>query len=111
MAEPSVAEVVLSKGVLPLLNYYAHHPSVCKMLLRRLITLWATSEKRVRVVAFVAIFRLAQNLPPKPLEWVLKVRGRVLSLGSVWAVVGGLESYRVIAYMIMLKFVPLMCLE
>lgn len=72
MAEPSVAEVVLNKGVLPLLNYYAHHPGVCKMLLRRLITLWATSEKRVRVVAFVAIFRLAHNLPPKPLEWVLK---------------------------------------
>lgn len=73
MAEPSVAEVVLNKGVLPLLNYYANHPGVCKMLLKRLITLWATSEKRVRVVAFVAIFRLAQNLPQKPLEWVLKV--------------------------------------
>uniref|UniRef100_A0A0P4WBG0 Uncharacterized protein n=1 Tax=Scylla olivacea TaxID=85551 RepID=A0A0P4WBG0_SCYOL len=72
MAEPSVAEVVLNRGVLPLLSYYASHPAVCKMLLKRLITLWATSEKRVRVVAFVAIFRLAQNLPPKPLEWVLK---------------------------------------
>ncbi|KAG0716011.1 Nucleolar complex protein 2 [Chionoecetes opilio] len=72
MAEPSVAEVVLNRGVLPLLNYYANHPAVCKMLLKRLITLWATSEKRVRVVAFVAIFRLAQNLPPKPLDWVLK---------------------------------------
>lgn len=73
MADPSVAEVVLNRGVLPLLSYYANHPSVCKMLLKRLIILWATSEKRVRVVAFVAIFRLAQNLPPKPLEWVLKV--------------------------------------
>ncbi|MPC17800.1 Nucleolar complex protein 2 [Portunus trituberculatus] len=72
MAEASVAEVVLNRGVLPLLGYYAKHPAVCKMLLKRLITLWATSEKRVRVVAFVAIFRLAQNLPPKPLEWVLK---------------------------------------
>lgn len=77
MAEASVAEVVLNRGVLPLLSYYAKHPAVCKMLLKRLITLWATSEKRVRVVAFVAIFRLAQNLPPKPLEWVLKVTERI----------------------------------
>lgn len=80
MAEPSVAEVVLNRGVLPLLSYYASHPAVCKMLLKRLTTLWATSEKRVRVVAFVAIFRLAQNLPPKPLEWLLKVAEELMAL-------------------------------
>lgn len=76
MAEPSVAEVVLRHGVLPLLGYYAGLPGTCKLLLRRVIVLWATSEKRVRVLAFVCIFRLTRTLPGHLLEWVLKVRSK-----------------------------------
>ncbi|KAG7153729.1 nucleolar complex protein 2 homolog [Homarus americanus] len=72
VAEPSIAEVIISRGVLPLISYYAGHPSTCRLLLRRLITLWATSEKRVRVLAFIGIFRLTQILPPQFLEWALK---------------------------------------
>lgn len=72
VAEPSIAEVILSRGVLPILGYYAGHPGTCKLLLRRLITLWATSEKRVRVLAFIGIYRLTRTLSPHFLEWALK---------------------------------------
>nr|XP_045619888.1 nucleolar complex protein 2 homolog isoform X2 [Procambarus clarkii] len=72
VAESSIAEIILSRGILPLLGYYSGHPSTCKFLLRRLIVLWSTSEKRVRVLAFICIYRLTRTLSPQFLEWVLK---------------------------------------
>ncbi|XP_071520446.1 LOW QUALITY PROTEIN: nucleolar complex protein 2 homolog [Panulirus ornatus] len=93
VAEPSVAEVVLRHGVLPLLGYYAGLPGTCKLLLRRVIVLWATSEKRVRVLAFVCIFRLTRSLTGHLLEWVLKklylsyVRNSRFTSPSTWGLI------------------------
>ncbi|XP_068225049.1 nucleolar complex protein 2 homolog [Palaemon carinicauda] len=72
VAEPTVAETVLRNGVLPLIPYYAGHKSMSKLLARRLVTMWATSDKKVRVLAFMAAFRLTQILQGDFLEWMLK---------------------------------------
>ncbi|CAL4091138.1 unnamed protein product [Meganyctiphanes norvegica] len=72
VADPAVAEVVLSKGILPLLPFYIGHPPVCKVLLKCLITFWSQSNKKVRVLAFIAIFRTTRSLKNELLDWVLK---------------------------------------
>lgn len=72
VAEPSVAETVLRNGVLPLIPFYAGHKNMSKLLARRLVTMWATSDKKVRVLAFMAMFRLTQILHGDFLEWMLK---------------------------------------
>ncbi|XP_042867522.1 nucleolar complex protein 2 homolog [Penaeus japonicus] len=72
VADASIAEVLLSRGVMPLLSYYAGHRNVAKKLLRKLVSLWATSEKKVRVLAFLCIFRLTRMLPDSFMEGVLK---------------------------------------
>jgi len=72
VADPVIAEVVLSKGILPLLPFYIGHPPVCKVLLKCLITFWSQSNKKVRVLAFIAIFRATRSLKNELLDWVLK---------------------------------------
>ena len=74
MAEPEVIVSVLKKGVLPILNYYSAHPLASKVLTKRLIHLWSMSHQRVRVLAFVAIFRLTRSLKAELLDDTLKVR-------------------------------------
>lgn len=78
VADASIAEVLLSRGVMPLLSYYAGHRNVAKKLLRKLVSLWATSEKKVRVLAFLGIFRLTRLLPDSFMDGVLRVRKRFL---------------------------------
>ncbi|XP_047472777.1 nucleolar complex protein 2 homolog [Penaeus chinensis] len=72
VADASIAEVLLSRGVMPLLSYYAGHRNVAKKLLRKLVSLWATSEKKVRVLAFLGIFRLTRLLPESFMDGVLR---------------------------------------
>jgi len=72
VADPAVAEVILGKGILPLLPFYIAHPPVCKVLLKCLITFWSQSNKKVRVLAFIAIFRATRSLKKELLDWVLK---------------------------------------
>ncbi|XP_076056618.1 nucleolar complex protein 2 [Oratosquilla oratoria] len=93
VAEPAIAESVLSRGIIPLLGYYAGHPSVCRVLLRRLITFWGVSDKKIRVLAFIAILRLVKALPQDFLDWTLKrlylsyVRNCRFTSPSTWGMI------------------------
>ncbi|KAK4303489.1 hypothetical protein Pmani_024498 [Petrolisthes manimaculis] len=72
VAEPTALEAILSRGVMHLLPYFAANNMPSQMLFKRLTTLWATSEKRVQVLAFICIFRLCRALKGSFLEWGLK---------------------------------------
>ncbi|KAK7019794.1 Nucleolar complex protein 2 [Halocaridina rubra] len=72
MVEPTVAEAVLRRGILPMIPFYVCHNNLGKRLARRLISMWATSDQKVRVLAFLALFRLSQSFKEDFLEWMLK---------------------------------------
>ena len=72
IAEPEVAVVILKRGILPLISYYATHHVTSKILIKCLITIWSTRNQKVRVLAFIATFRLTKLLRTELLDMVLK---------------------------------------
>jgi len=71
MASPDVVTVLL-KHVHQMITYFACFPKLPKLLLKKLIVLWSTTEETCRLLAFMCIMRLVLLLTDTLLEYSLK---------------------------------------
>ncbi|XP_035696505.1 nucleolar complex protein 2 homolog [Branchiostoma floridae] len=71
LSEASVVSTLL-RHVLQLVHYYICFPKLCRVLLKRLISLWSEGEESVQVIAFFCVYRITKLTQAKFLEWILK---------------------------------------
>nr|CAG4649164.1 EOG090X02MG [Scapholeberis mucronata]SVE93503.1 EOG090X02MG [Scapholeberis mucronata] len=71
LTESSLLSVIL-KHIHQLIPFYAAFVKLSRVLCKRLITVWCSSEDTIRVLAFLSILRLARTLPNQLLEPIIK---------------------------------------
>lgn len=71
LTESSLQSVLL-KHIHQLVPFYAAFAKLARVLTKRLVSVWASGEDTIRVLAFLSLIRLARTLPDQLLEPILK---------------------------------------
>ncbi|KAF2357815.1 Nucleolar complex protein 2 [Trinorchestia longiramus] len=71
--EPSLKEVILRRGVLPLISVYRHLPKQCKKLVKDLVAVWSSGHHKTRVLAFLALLRVVRITEANVYDYTLKM--------------------------------------
>jgi nucleolar complex protein 2 len=71
LTESSLLSAML-KHVHQLIPFYAAFVKLSKVLCKRLVVIWSSSEDTIRVLAFLSLLRLARTQPTQLLEMLMK---------------------------------------
>ncbi|XP_071946150.1 nucleolar complex protein 2 homolog [Antedon mediterranea] len=71
MTEPSIVSVVL-RHINAMIPYVACFSKVATTLIKKLVIIWSTGEESVRILAFLALYKITRYMPKARLEFILK---------------------------------------
>ncbi|XP_018022158.1 nucleolar complex protein 2 homolog [Hyalella azteca] len=72
ITEPSLKEVILRRGVLPLISVYKDLPKQCKKFVKDLVEVWSSGHHKTRVLAFLGLLRIVRISEADIYDFTLK---------------------------------------